>query len=81
MIVFGYLWLAWDVWPTGAARTFHRALVGYSALSLWVTWPQLTLAVVGGFFTRLPGPLMGRPSRAAAKVTRAGGRHSASVDP
>jgi hypothetical protein len=62
MIVIGYLWLAWDLWPTGAARTIPRVLIAYSALSLWVTWPQLALAVAGGFFTRLPAPLRGKPS-------------------
>jgi hypothetical protein len=62
MIVLGYMWLAWDLWPTGAARTIPRMLIAYSALSLWITWPQLALAVVGGFFTRLPAPLRERPS-------------------
>ena len=62
MIVIGYLWLAWDLWPTGAARTIPRVLIAYSALSLWVTWPQLALAMVGGSFTRLPASLRVRPS-------------------
>jgi hypothetical protein len=53
-IVVGYMRLAWDVWPTGAARTIPRTLIACSALSLWATWPQLALAVVGGVFTRLP---------------------------
>jgi hypothetical protein len=62
MIVLGYMRLAWGLWPTGAARTISRVLIAYSALSLWVTWPQLALAVAGGFFTRLPAALRGRPS-------------------
>jgi hypothetical protein len=62
MIVLGYLRLALGLWPSGAARTIPRVLLAYSALSLWVTWPQLVLAMVGGSFTRLPASLTGRAS-------------------
>jgi hypothetical protein len=54
MIVFGYLRLALGLWPSGAARTIPRVLLAYSAISLWVTWPQLALAMIGGLFTRYP---------------------------
>jgi hypothetical protein len=53
-VVFGYLALTSDLWPTGAAPTIPDLLIAHSALSLWVTWPQLALAVAGGLFTRLP---------------------------
>lgn len=75
-IVFGYLRLAWDLWPTGAARTIPRVVIAYSAFSLWVTWPQLVLALVGGLFTRLPAPLRGSHPQVVAEATAAEGRLS-----
>jgi hypothetical protein len=62
VILGGYLWLAWDLWQIGAAQTIPRVVIAYSALSLWLTWPQLAFALVGGFVTRLPAPLRERPS-------------------
>jgi hypothetical protein len=53
MIVLGYMRLAWGLLPTRAAHTIPGVLTAYSALSLWITWPQLTLAMIGGAFTRL----------------------------
>lgn len=62
MVVLGYMRLAVGLWPTGAARTIPRMVIAYSALSLWVTWPQLALSVLGGAFIRLPAPLRARQS-------------------
>jgi hypothetical protein len=62
IVVAGYLWLAWDLLPTGVARTVPRMLIAYVALSLWLTWPQLAFALAGGLFTRFPSPLRERLS-------------------
>jgi hypothetical protein len=80
-IVFGYLRLAWDIWPTGAARTTPRLVIAYSALSLWATWPQLVLASIGGLFTRLPVRLRGSHPQVVAELAAPDGRTSASGEP
>jgi hypothetical protein len=68
-ILRGYLWLASDPWPTGAAPTIPRVMITYLVSPLVVILPQLAFALAGGFFTRLPAPLRG-PSPAGAKPQR-----------
>jgi hypothetical protein len=73
MIVDGYLWLDQKLWAPGSARTIPRVAIAASALSLWLTWPQLTFALLGGFLTRLTAP-----SRGAFPGGRRGGQNEGS---
>jgi hypothetical protein len=75
IIVDGYLWLAGKLWPPGSSRTVSRVVIARSALSFWLTWPQLAFALVGGFLTRLTAP-----SRGAAPGGRRGDQGGASCE-
>jgi hypothetical protein len=72
MIVGGYLWLDQKLWPPGSARTIPPVVFAASALSLWLSWPQLIFAIVGGFLTRLTAPSRGA-SPGARKGDQGGG--------
>jgi hypothetical protein len=59
IIVDSYLRLERKLWPPWWSRTVPRVVIASSALSLWLTWPQLAFALVGGFLTRLTAPSRG----------------------